>query len=149
MTIRSYPNGKALSFAESETAPIHLAEIDGRQYYAFAEKQAYPSGGKAADDALALISKHSQHIRQIKEEAANRILAIAPQWKQQNALADIYLLGRLETLDDQQKERLQKAESLLQRVQDIRLRSDAIEQSFLKGMFVDYDVDLAWEGDDA
>jgi hypothetical protein len=46
MKIRSYANGKAVRFAESEIAPIHLAEIDGRNYYAFAEKQDIPSGGK-------------------------------------------------------------------------------------------------------
>ena len=145
MTIRSYVNGKAPRFAESEVAPIHLAEIDGRHYYAFAEKQEIPSGGKAAEDALELIYKNSQVIRQIKEEAARRILLIAPQWKQQNALADIYLLGKAETLDEQQKERLQKAEQLLLAIQDIRLRSDAIEQSFLNGVFVDYLTNQAWE----
>ena len=48
MTIRSYVNGKAVRFAESEVAPIHLAEIDGRNYYAFAEKEDIPSGGKIA-----------------------------------------------------------------------------------------------------
>lgn len=145
MTIRSYVNGKAPRFAESEVAPIHLAEIDGRHYYAFAEKQEVPSGGKTAEDALELIYKHSQVIRQIKEEAARRILAIAPQWKQQNALADIYFLGKAETLDEQQQARLQKAEQLLLEIQDIRLRSDAIEQSLLNGVFVDYLTNLAWE----
>jgi DNA polymerase III alpha subunit len=146
MTIRSYVVGKALSFAESEVAPIHLAEIDGRHYYAFAEKQEYPTGSKAAadDDALALIYKHSQLIKQIKEEAARRILAIAPQWKQQNALADIYLLGKLKALDEKQTERLQKADALLQSIQDIRLRSDEIEASFLNGIAVEYLTDQAW-----
>lgn len=145
MTIRSYAIGKALSFAESETAPIHLAEIDGRHYYAFADGEKYPAGGKAADDALALICQHSQIIRQIKEEAARRILAVAPQWKQQNALADIYLLGKRESLDEAQQARLQKAETLLQKINTIRQRSDEIEASFLAGMFVDYLTDIAWE----
>lgn len=145
MTIRSYVNGKAVRFAESEVAPIHLAEVAGRNYYAFAEKEDVPSGGKIADEDIELIYKHSMVLRQIKEEAARRILGIAPQWKQQNALADIYLLGKLEKLDEQQQARLQKAEQLLLQVQDIRLRSDAIETSFLNGVFIDYVTDQAWE----
>ena len=149
MTIRSYVNGKAVRFAESELAPIHLAEIDGRNYYAYADKQATASGGKVADDALELIYKHSQLMRQIKEEAARRILLLAPQWKQQNALIDIYLFGKLERLDEQQQERLQKAEALLQSIQDIRQRSDEIEASFLKGVAVEYLTDQAWGTDHA
>lgn len=149
MTIRSYVSGKALSFAESEVAPIHLAEVDGRNYYAYAEKQSIASGGKLADDALELIYKHSQLIRQIKEEAARRILLLAPQWKQQNALIDIYLFGKLEKLDEQQQARLQEAETLLQGIQDIRQRSDEIEASFLKGVAVEYLTDQAWEIDHA
>lgn len=145
MAIRSYPNGKALSFAESETAPVHLAEIDGRHYYAFADDEKYPAAGKDAGDALELIYQHSQLIRQIKAEAATRILAVAPQWKQQNALADIYLLGRQETLDDAQTIRLQKAEDLLQKIDAIRQRSDEIEASFLRGVAVEYYMDHAWE----
>lgn len=149
MTIRSYVNGKAVRFAESEVAPIHLAEIDGRNYYAFAEKEDIPSGGKIADEDIELIYKHSQIIRQVKEEAGRRILEVAPQWKQQNALVDIYLLGRLEKLDEQQRERLQKAEQLLLQIQDIRLRSDAIEASLINGVFVDYFTEQAWEIDNA
>ena len=149
MTIRSYVSGKALSFAESEVAPIHLAEIDGRNYYAYADKQAVASGGKTADDALELIYKHSQLIRQIKEEAARRILLLAPQWKQQNALVDIYMFGKLEKLDEQQQARLQEAEALLQSIQNIRQRSDEIEASFLKGVAVEYLTDQAWEADHA
>lgn len=149
MTIRSYPSGKALRFAESEIAPIHLADIDGRTYYAFAAGEEYPAGGKAADDALDLISRHSQHIRQIKEEAEKRILAVAPLWKQQNALADIYLLGSLETRDNAQQARFQKAKDVMQKIQAIRQRSDEIEQSILNGIFIDYQVDLGWEADHA
>lgn len=149
MTIRSYVNGKAVRFAESEVAPIHLAEIDGRNYYAFAEKQDIPSGGKIADEDIELIYKHSQIIRQVKEEAGRRILDIAPQWKQQNALVDIYLLGKLENLDEQQQARLQKAEQLLLQIQDIRLRSDEIEASLIKGIFVDYFTEQAWTTDHA
>lgn len=149
MKIRSYANGKAVRFAESEIAPIHLAEIDGRNYYAFAEKQDIPSGGKVADEDIALIYKHSQIIRQVKEEAGRRILDIAPQWKQQNALVDIYMLGRLEKLDEKQENRLQKAEQLLLKIQNIRQRSDAIEASLINGIFVDYFTEQAWETDHA
>lgn len=148
MKIRSYANGKAVRFAESETAPIHLAEIDGRNYYAFAEKQDIPSGGKIADEDIELIYKHSQIIRQVKDEANRRILNFAPQWKQQNALADVYLLGKLEKLDEAQTERLQKADALLLAIQAIRLRSDDIEASFLKGVSVDYLTDQAWDNSD-
>ena len=149
MKIRSYANGKAIRFAESETAPIHLAEIDGRNYYAFAEKQDIPSGGKVADEDIDLIYKHSQIIRQVKDEASWRILNFAPQWKQQNALVDIYLLGKLEKLDEKQEKRLQKAEQLLLKIQNIRQRSDAIESSLINGVFVDYFTEQAWEVDNA
>lgn len=149
MKIRSYANGKAVRFAESETAPIHLAEIDGRNYYAFAEKQDIPSGGKIADEDIELIYKHSQIIRQVKDEASRRILNFAPQWKQQNALVDIYLLGKLEKLDEKQQKRLQKAEQLLLKIQSIRQRSDAIESSLINGVFVDYFTEQAWEDDHA
>lgn len=149
MKIRSYANGKAVRFAESEIAPIHLAEIDGRNYYAFAEKQDIPSGGKVADEDIDLIYKHSQIIRQVKEEASRRILNFAPQWKQQNALVDIYLLGKLEKMDEKQEKRLQKAEQLLLKIQSIRQRSDAIEASLINGVFVDYFTEQAWEIDNA
>jgi hypothetical protein len=149
MKIRSYANGKAVRFAESEIAPIHLAEIDGRNYYAFAEKQDIPSGGKAGDEDIELIYKHSQIIRQVKEEAGRRILNFAPQWKQQNALFDIYLLGKLEKLDEKQEKRLQKAEQLLLKIQNIRQRSDEIEASLINGIFVDYFTAQAWESDNA
>ena len=149
MKIRSYANGKAVRFAESEIAPIHLAEIDGRNYYAFAEKQDIPSGGKVADEDIDLIYKHSQIIRQVKEEASRRILNFAPQWKQQNALVDIYLLGKLEKMDEKQEKRLQKAEQLLLKIQSIRQRSDAIESSLINGLFVDYFTEQAWEIDNA
>lgn len=149
MKIRSYANGKAVRFAESEIAPIHLAEIDGRNYYAFAEKQDIPSGGKTADEDIELIYKHSQIIRQVKEEASRRILNFAPQWKQQNALVDIYLLGKLEKLDEKQEKRLQKAEQLLLKIQNIRQRSDEIEASLINGNFIDYFTEQAWESDNA
>ena len=62
---------------------------------------------------------------------------------------DIYLLGKLENLDEQQQARLQKAEQLLLQIQDIRLRSDEIEASLIKGIFVDYFTEQAWTTDHA
>ena len=101
------------------------------------------------DSELEDVIKSSLLIQQIKEEAARRILLLAPQWKQQNALIDIYLFGKLERLDEQQQARLQEAEALLQSIQDIRQRSDEIEASFLKGVAVEYLTDQAWESDHA
>ena len=83
-------------------------------------------------------------MRQIKQEANRRILTIAPLWKQQNALTDIYLLRQQETLDAEQRKRLQEAEELLERIQAIRLRSDEIEASFLNGVAIDYLTDRGW-----
>jgi hypothetical protein len=146
MTIKSYLNSKAPSFAESEVAPIHLASVGGRHYYAFAKGLKTPKGGKnIKDDALEEILKSSLLIRQIKEEAGRRINAIAPAWKQQNALADLYLIGGRDDLNEEEQEDLTKAQDLLARVKEIRKRSDEIEASFLDGVAVDYLTDKAWE----
>ncbi|MAI61104.1 MAG: hypothetical protein CBB87_01290 [Micavibrio sp. TMED27] len=150
MKIRSYLISKAPSFAESEVAPIHLGDLNGRHYYAFAKGVKPVKGSKNVEDSeLEDVIKSSLLIQQIKEEAARRILLLAPQWKQQNALIDIYLFGKLERLDEQQQARLQEAEALLQSIQDIRQRSDEIEASFLKGVAVEYLTDQAWESDHA
>jgi len=37
----------------------------------------------------------------------------------------------------------------LLQIQDIRLRSDAIESSLINGVFVDYFTEQAWETDNA
>ena len=87
----------------------------------------------------------AQLIRQIKEEAGRRITDIAPVWKQQNALADLYLLGDRTDLTDAERETLTKAQDLLAQVQVLRERSNAIEASFLNGVAVDYLTDKAWE----
>ena len=150
MKIKSYLISKAPSFAESEVAPIHLGDLDDRHYYAFAKGVKPAKGSKNVEDSeLEDVIKSSLLIQQIKEEAARRILLLAPQWKQQNALIDIYLFGKLERLDEQQQARLQEAEALLQSIQDIRQRSDEIEASFLKGVAVEYLTDQAWESDHA
>ena len=150
MNLKSYLHDRAPSFAESETAPIHLADLNGRHYYAFAGDVTPPSGGKAvSDDELADVLSNSQLIRQIKEEAGRRITKIAPVWKQQNALADLYLLGGRSDLTDDEQATLTKAQALLTAISRLRSRSDAIEDSFLDGVAVDYITDIAWEDENA
>ena len=146
MPIQAYKVGKKLQFTENEIAPIHLAEEQERHYYVFADGENIPAGGKeVTEEELPTIFQNSQLIRQIKQEANRRILAIAPLWKQQNALVDIYFLRQQEALDEDQRKRLQDAEKLLERIQAIRLRSDAIEASFLNGVAVDYLTDRGWD----
>jgi len=146
MNLKSYLQTRAPNFAESEIAPIHLADVNGRHYYAFAEDVTPPSGGKTVSESeLDDILSNSQIIRQIKEEAGRRITKIAPVWKQQNALADLYLLGGRTDLSGEEDERLTKAQDLLTQVQVLRQRSNEIESSFLDGVAVDYLTDQAWE----
>ena len=148
MNLKSYLHDRAPHFDESEIAPIHLADLNGRHYYAFAADVTPPSGGKTvSDDELDDVLSNSQLIRQIKEEAGRRITDIAPMWKQQNALADLYLLGDRTDLMDAEQETLTKAQDLLAQVQVLRERSNAIEASFLNGVAVDYLTDKAWEDD--
>lgn len=150
MNLKSYLHDRAPHFDESEIAPIHLADLNGRHYYAFAEHVTPPSGGKAvSDDELADVLSNSQLIRQIKEEAGQRITKIAPVWKQQNALADLYLLGGRSDMTDDEQETLTKAQALLTEISRLRSRSDAIEAAFLDGVAVDYITDIAWEDEDA
>ena len=145
MNLKSYLHDRAPHFDESEIAPIHLADLNGRHYYAFAADVTPPSGGKAvSDQELKDITSNSQLIRQIKEEAGRRITDIAPVWKQQNALADLYLLGDRTDLTEVEQETLTKAQDLLTQVQVLRQRSNAIEASFLNGVAVDYLADKAW-----
>jgi hypothetical protein len=146
MNLKSYLQTRAPNFAESEIAPIHLANVNGRHYYAFAADVTPPSGGKTVSESeLDDIFSNSQIIRQIKEEAGRRITKIAPVWKQQNALADLYLLGGRTDLSGEEDERLTKAQDLLTQVQVLRQRSNEIESSFLNGVAVDYLTDKAWE----
>lgn len=150
MNLKSYLHDRAPIFAESEIAPIHLADMNGRHYYAFAEDVTPPSGGKTvSDEELADVLSNSQLIRQIKEEAGRRITKIAPVWKQQNALADLYQLGGLSDLTEDEQETLTKAQALLTEISRLRSRSDAIEAAFLDGVAVDYITDIAWEDEDA
>ena len=150
MPIKSYDLDTQLSFPESEIAPIHIADHNERQYYSFAKGITPPKGAKAVTDSeLADVLLKSVLIRQIKEEAERRIIDIAPLWKQQNALSDIYLLGDRTDLSKAEQEQLIKAEGLIASVQLIRKRSDAIEASFLSGVAVDYLTDKGWEDTDA
>ena len=150
MNLKSYLHDRAPHFDESEIAPIHLADLNGRHYYAFAEDVTPPSGGKTvSDEELADVLSNSQLIRQIKEEAGRRITKIAPVWKQQNALADLYLLGGRSDLTDDEQATLTKAQALLTEISRLRSRSDAIEAAFLDGVAVDYITDIAWEDENA
>jgi hypothetical protein len=150
MNLKSYLQTRTPNFAESEIAPIHLADLNGRHYYAFAADVTPPSGGKAvSEDELGDVLSNSQLIRQIKEEAGRRITKIAPVWKQQNALADLYLLGERSDLTDGEQATLTKAQALLTEISRLRSQSDAIEVSFLEGVAVDYVTDKAWEDEDA
>ena len=150
MNLKSYLHDRAPHFDESDIAPIHLADLNGRHYYAFVADVPPPSGGKAvSEDELADVLSNSQLIRQIKEEAGRRITNIAPVWKQQNALADLYLFGGRSDLTDDEQSKLTKAQALLTEISRLRSRSDAIEVSFLDGVAVDYITDIAWEDEDA
>lgn len=150
MNLKSYLHDRAPHFDESEIAPFHLADLNGRHYYAFAEDVTPPSGGKAvSEDELSDVLSNSQLIRQIKEEAGRRITDIAPVWKQQNALADLYLLGGRSDLTNDEQSKLTNAQALLTEISRLRSRSDAIEASFLDGVAVDYITDKAWEDEDA
>lgn len=146
MNLQSYWHDRAPSFAESDIAPIHLADLNGRHYYAFAEEVTPPSGGKTvSDEDLADMVSHSQLIRQVKEEARRRILEMAPTWKQQNALADLYLLGARTDLTEDEQTTLTNAHELLAEISRLRERADTIETSFVSGMAIDYLTDQAWE----
>ena len=150
MNLKSYLHDRAPHFDESEIAPIHLADLNERHYYAFAADVTPPSGGKAvSDQELKDVTSNSQLIRQIKEEAGRRITNIAPVWKQQNALADLYLLGGRSDLTEDEQETLTKSQALLTEISRLRSRSNAIEASFLDGVAVNYITDIAWEDEDA
>ena len=150
MNLKSYLHDRAPHFDESEIAPIHLADLNERHYYAFAADVTPPSGGKAvSDQELEDVTSNSQLIRQIKEEAGRRITNIAPVWKQQNALADLYLLGGRSDLTENEQETLTKSQALLTEISRLRSRSDAIKASFLEGVAEDYITDKAWEDEDA
>ncbi|WP_019223965.1 hypothetical protein [Bartonella rattaustraliani] len=148
MNVRSYLWEHAPHFVESDITPIHLADFNECRYYAFASGLTPPAGGKSiSQDELVDILANSQLIRQIKQEAERRILALAPLWKQQNALADIYSLRARSDLDEAEQTRLTEAQALLKEIARLRSRSNEIEVSFLNGIAIDYGTDRAWKED--
>ena len=45
-TIKSYLNSRHPHFSEREEPPVHIANMNGRHYYAFAAHIKPPGGGK-------------------------------------------------------------------------------------------------------
>lgn len=84
---------------------------------------------------------NSQLILQIKQEAERRILALAPLWKQQNAITDIYSLRKYSDLNEVEQKRLIEAQALLKEIMRLRSRFNEIEASFLNGITIDYVTD--------
>ncbi|WP_039758442.1 hypothetical protein [Bartonella queenslandensis] len=150
MNVKSYLCARAPHFAESAIAPIHLADFDERRYYAFAPELTPPAGGRTvSEEELTGVLANSQLIRQIKQETERHILALAPLWKQQNALADIYSLRERSDLDEAEQAKLIEAQALLAEIARLRSRSNEIEASFLSGLAIDYETDRVWKKDHA
>ena len=146
MKIKSYLFNKELNFTDMSVLPIHVGNMDGRYYFSFAENVDPPSGGKSVSaDELAELKSTSMIFRQIKQKAEERIIAIAPLWRQQNTLADLYILGQKDNLSSEEQEKFDRATELLETIQAIRNRSNEIEYSLLNGIAVDYQTDPAWE----
>lgn len=150
MALKSYLFSKELNFSDIATPPIHLGNMDGRYYFSFAESSDAPSGGKAVTaDEIDLLQKNGTIFKQIKQEAERRILAVAPLWRQQNALADLYILNQKESLTTDEQDQVAQAEEILTSVQAVRSRSNEIESSVLNGIAVEYLTDYGWNGLDA
>ena len=146
MTIKAYQNGKAPRFDELKNTPIHLGEIDGCHHSAFPKGMTPPKGGKTVKgDELKDILAQSPIISNVKIKAAERILEIAPSWRQQNALSDLVRLQNKSKPTDDEKERLNKAESVLASIESIRERSNQIEARICDGEIVDLEVDATWD----
>jgi len=145
MTIKAYKNGKAPRFDELKHTPIHLGEIDGCHHYAFPKGMIPPKGGKTikGDDLKEILSQ-SPIISNVKIKAAERILDIAPLWRQQNALSDLVRLQNKSKPTEDEKERLIESESLLASIETIRERSNQIEDDVCNGIIVDLEVDATW-----
>ena len=122
---------RAPSFVKSETAPIHLADLNGR-HYAFAADVTPPSGGKAvSDDELADVLSNIQLIRQIKEEAGRRITKIDLYGSSKMHWLIYICYGRSDLTDDEQAT-LTKAQALLTAIS--RLRYDPMPSKILSWM---------------
>ena len=146
MTIKAYKNGKAPRFDELKHTPVHLGEIDGCHHYAFPKGMTPPKGGKSikGDDLKEILSQ-SPIISNVKIKAAERILDIAPLWRQQNALSDLVRLQNKSKPTEDEKERLIESESLLASIETIRERSNQIEDDICNGMIVDLEIDATWD----
>jgi hypothetical protein len=146
MNLKSYLFNKELNFNDMTILPIHIGNMDGRYYFSFAENVNPPAGGKSvSSEEIGELRGSGMVFRQIKQKAEERIVAIAPLWRQQNALADLYMLGQKESLLSEEQERFSRAQQLLETIQAIRNRSNEIEESLLNGIAVDYQTDPAWE----
>ncbi len=150
MTLKSYPFSKELNFTDLDIMPIHLGNLNDRYYFAFAEGINPPSGGKAvSNDEINDLRTYGVTFKQIKQKAEEHILDVAPLWKQQNALADLYMFGLKETLDAEEQDKVNQAKNLIESIQTIRNRSNEIEESLFNGIAIDYLTDQAWGNTDA
>ncbi len=148
MKLKSFPTIHPPLFKESSRAPIHLAEYNGNHYYAFFDDVKPPRGGKAvSDEEQQQVIANSLLFRQVKDEARRRIEAIAPPWKQRNALMDWVLLIDKKELTDAEEAALNKAAGLFGRIQRLRDISNDIEVLLLNGINVNYLTDEVWEVD--
>lgn len=145
MKLKSYPTRHPPLFKESSRVPIHLAEYNGNHYYAFFDDVKPPRGGKAvSDEEQQQVIANSLLFRQVKEEARRRIEAIAPPWRQQNALMDWVLLIDKKELTDAEEAALNKAAELFGQIQRLRDISNDIEVLLLHGVNVNYLTDEVW-----
>lgn len=146
MTIKAYKNGKAPRFDELKHTPVHLGEINGCHHYAFPKGMTPPKGGKTVKgDDLKNILTQAPIISNVKIKAAERIVDIAPLWRQQNALSDLVRLKDKPKLTTDETDRLTKAELLLASVEAIRNRSNQIEDTICDGKIIDLEIDTTWD----
>lgn len=145
MTIKAYKNGKAPRFDELKLTPVYLGEINGCHHYAFPKGMTPPKDGKTIKgDDLKDILAQSLLIANVKIKAAERILTIAPLWRQQNALSDLVRLQAKPDPTADESERLVKAESLLASIEIIREISNQIEADICDGNIIDLEIDKTW-----
>lgn len=150
MTIKAYALDKAPRFTALKSVPIHLGKMNGHHYYAFPEEMKAPKGGKIVKkEELLKILSQSPLIKQIKAIAAERILNVAPLWKQQNAVSDLIRFQNKDNLSENEKIRLTKAAALLQSIDDIREKSNEIETLICAGNLVDLNIEQTWINQDA
>lgn len=146
MTLKSYAFTKELNFTDMEVMPVHLGNINDRYYFSFANNVTPPSGGKnVSQEEISDLRENGVLFKQIKQKAEDRILSVAPLWRQQNALVDLYILGQKETLTAEEQQKSDQAKELIEIIQAIRGRSNEIENSLLNGTPIDHLSDHAWD----